>query len=293
VEEAAGIIETFKGKNICILKGRIKASNTKLYGLFLTALNIFDATIQERICVLSSNIWMAHYDTDASWEEFLKNIRALCQRKKEIAKHATSKLRRYFMEQRQELVQLLLQEADLKQKITEDLRILFDDPSLELSLSVDRISSLPAIEEERKIEEPQIKLKVALVLSPVSGRPLWQLAKMDKVLVRVVDQTPLGQYLAELMGARKEGKLVPIAVDVEDVFPEGEEKLKVITRFGPGVVGEAVAAKNLKVFEALQRPKKTTPLHFIKEPLPSLQTRSIDYIIIVLMVVILLLIMLK
>ena len=66
-----------------------------------------------------------------------------------------------------------------------------------------------------------------------------KLKKGDLVLAKIVDQRDIAQYLARLLGGKKEEKIVPLAIAVDRIELD-EKKVKVYTVFSPRVLGISI-----------------------------------------------------
>ncbi|MCK4532740.1 hypothetical protein KAU39_03050 [bacterium] len=73
-----------------------------------------------------------------------------------------------------------------------------------------------------------------------------KLKKRDLVLAKIVDQRDIAQYLAHLLGGKKEEKVVPLAIAVDRIEVD-EKKVKVYTIFSPRVVGISILSIEDKV----------------------------------------------
>ena len=58
----------------------------------------------------------------------------------------------------------------------------------------------------------------------------------SRVLAKIVDQRDIAQYLAHLLGGKKEEEIVPLTIAVDKIEID-QDNVKVYTRFSPRVVG--------------------------------------------------------
>ncbi len=89
------------------------------------------------------------------------------------------------------------------------------------------------------IQDTTVFLETELVLQDSMSADIiiaHKLKKGDLVLAKIVDQRDIAQYLAHLLGGKKEEKIIPLAIAVDKIEVD-EKKVKVYTIFSPRVVG--------------------------------------------------------
>lgn len=109
-------------------------------------------------------------------------------------------------------------------------------------------------QEEEELQKGQalpqeISLRVQVAIDPAHGKGVSDLYQGEKVLVRIADDRPLAQSIAQLLLAKSgnewgEGKLIAEAQEAV-LLPSGRYKLYL--RFGPGILGECVLSDKVKV----------------------------------------------
>ncbi|MFW6138048.1 MAG: hypothetical protein ACOC7U_02630 [Spirochaetota bacterium] len=92
------------------------------------------------------------------------------------------------------------------------------------------------LEKDRR-EQTLIVLRTEPVLSPVSGVEIGELEFGDEIQVRITDEREIGDYLAQLLGAKVDNLKVPIFTRIVEVKPLEGDSVGVITQFGPGIMG--------------------------------------------------------
>lgn len=95
-------------------------------------------------------------------------------------------------------------------------------------------------------EDSAVLLDVSLVLSPVSGVPIFDLKEGDKIFVKITEQSNRGQYFIDLLNASEDGELLPIPASVVKVLKEGKI-YTVVVNIGPGIYGRSLDEDNVKV----------------------------------------------
>ncbi|MGC8770389.1 MAG: DUF4899 domain-containing protein [Brevinematia bacterium] len=95
-------------------------------------------------------------------------------------------------------------------------------------------------------DDSAVLLEVSLVLSPVSGVPVYELKEGDKIFVKITEQSNRGQYFIDLLNASQDGEILPIPATVVKVTKEGKIYV-VIVNIGPGIYGKSLDEDNVKV----------------------------------------------
>lgn len=96
-------------------------------------------------------------------------------------------------------------------------------------------------------DEFEVRLKVQYAIDPAKGKLIKQLNKGEKLIVKVVDERRTGEFLTTLLGAKKEGKEVPVTGEVVKAEEISADRFKVIVRFGPGIYGEGIVGASIKL----------------------------------------------
>ncbi|MFN4217233.1 MAG: hypothetical protein ACK4HQ_07530 [Brevinematales bacterium] len=99
---------------------------------------------------------------------------------------------------------------------------------------------------ESKVEESAVILDVSLVLSPISGVPIYELKEGTKIFIKITEQTSRGQYFNDLLGANEGGEILPVPATVKKVSKEGKI-YTVLVEIGPGIYGKSLDEDTVKV----------------------------------------------
>jgi len=91
-----------------------------------------------------------------------------------------------------------------------------------------------------------VVLEVALVLSPLSGIPIYDLKEGDKIMVKISEQSSRGQYFIDLLNASNENEIIPIPATVVSVVKEGKI-FTVMATIGPSIFGKSIDEDTVKV----------------------------------------------
>lgn len=117
-------------------------------------------------------------------------------------------------------------------------------------------SSMPTLEESAVI------LEVSLILSPISGIPLYDLKEGDKIFIKITEQTSRGQYFIDLLNASENNEIIPIPATVVKMTKEGKI-YTVLVSVGPGIYGKSLDEDTVKVKKydpADDKRKKKSPV---------------------------------
>lgn len=261
-----------------IIKGRVKALASNTFALFYILINNLSKNI-EKMHVAASH-FSSIYDISPNlpWHEFESKIIGLRWKGEfsinltnDIQKAIDDELRNrenfeefYYMINKNNIPRATEWLQNILQRPTGDRNV-----QVELVLEkitqeeYEEITVKRVTEELKKTEEKtkekketvvsyelppgSVLLETSMVLSPVSGIPIYELKPGDKVMLRITEKTPRGQYFIELLNAiTPEGEVKPIPATVEKIIPMGKQ-ITIITNIGPGIYGKAVEEEAVKV----------------------------------------------
>jgi len=98
------------------------------------------------------------------------------------------------------------------------------------------------------VEEGSVMLNVDLILAPVSGIPIFQLKKGERILVKINPNTNRGQYFIDLLGAAgKDGHIKPVPATVVDVKVNELNEYALLVKIGDGIFGHNTEAEQVKL----------------------------------------------
>jgi hypothetical protein len=228
------------------LKGRFKASNTNLYGLFLVIFNP-QKGIEAYHAVVSTFSSIYDLEPHIEWhvfEEKITEIRwkgncnasittAIINIFDTINKDPRSRDEMYAMVSSYNYTQLEIVILDLINRIIRDKSTLLETgiqegtPEEVLAIREDHrkkqeqksAASAPAPASHTfKVEEGSTVIPVSMVLSPVRGKLLYELKIGDMIMLRFNTKTETGNYYTELYKLRTpEDKIKPIPGEVIDI----------------------------------------------------------------------------
>lgn len=102
-------------------------------------------------------------------------------------------------------------------------------------------------EKEETEEEKTVYLKVQVAIDPVKGKLVSELNKGEKLLVKIVDDSNLAQYLSSLLGGRNGEELIPLPAYAMWAEEKEMERFRLVVKFGPGVYGESIISDKVKI----------------------------------------------
>jgi hypothetical protein len=263
-----------------IIKGRFKALGTNTFGLFFVSFNLLSKVL-EKIQVASSHFSSIYENSpQMPWHEFEERIINIKWRG-EYSINITNDIQKAIdyelksKERTDEIIYYLTKNAI--PKLSEFFQNILQRPTGDKNVTVDLEVELVSQEEveevnikrtkkdlEKKISAPtqqqqqaqdefnlppnSIVLESALVLSPITGVPVYELKPGDKVLTRITEKTQRGQYFKELLGAidKTTNEEKPIPATVEQVKVLGKNYV-ILTSIGPGIYCKSVEEDNVKV----------------------------------------------
>lgn len=302
LERARGLINFLNNKSIWIIKAKFKGDYVQNFGLFILILNTAVRVVEDIKAVISRDSRLFLYDVNITWDVFEKVVHRVGLNRKDFIPEAThelfNRLKNGFKAREGYLWNILKEGSpgELNNRLGEEIRGSIGDLGCELRLSIDQISSFN-LDWTQSVEDlplgrgaesaldnisSPVKLKTALILAAEGGVPISTLRHDQLLLVKIVDNSELGIYLAQLMGARKDEHLIPVVTAVEDLQPVKEGMIRVRTKFGGKVIGEAVVANNVRVKLA---PQKFIPQGRVRARLKGEAERGFPYLLVMAIIV--------
>ncbi|MGB9621945.1 MAG: hypothetical protein ACP5PT_05865 [Brevinematia bacterium] len=264
-----------------IIKCRFKAISTNTFGLVFISFNLLSKNL-EKVHVAASH-FSSIYENNPQmpWYDFEDKIVNIKWRGEysisitnDVHKAIDSELR--SEERVDEFVYYISRNA--VPKLSEFLQNMLQRPTGDRNVSVDlevELASQEEVEEvnvkrmkkesEKKAQATQqapkqdqqdefnlppnsIILESSLVLSPITGIPVYELKPGDKVLTRITEKTQRGQYFKELLGAinPQTNEEKPIPSTIEQIKVVGKNYV-ILTSIGPGIYGKSIEEDNVKV----------------------------------------------
>ncbi len=109
-------------------------------------------------------------------------------------------------------------------------------------------------DEKKQKEEVHIRnislvlLKIEAVLSPIKGIPISEMQPGDQIMVKIIDEREIGDYLAKLLGAKENEELLPVSATIKEMSVQEETgSVMMLVHFGPGIAGKMFIPPEIKV----------------------------------------------
>jgi len=265
-----------------IIKGRFKAIDTNTFGLILIFINN-NLKVAENISVIASH-FSSLYETDpkGSWSDLEERIFSL-KWKGEFATSVSRDIQTYIEstlrdDRAEEMYMFLKQNAVSKientifsllmkplgeknihievswEKVSgeeiqqaKEARESRDAEREDVQEDVEQSSEDTALSEEFNLEEGSVLLDVNLILAPVSGIPIFELKRGDRIMVKIDGSTNKGKYFIDLLNATHEGDVVPIPAQVHGVKVNKFNEFSILLKIGEGIFGKVIETEPVKL----------------------------------------------
>jgi len=280
IDGAKKIIEAMP-KDFVAIKVRYMAHKTHYYGSILLVVDVRRRTMEKVLILADKKITASQIDNKLRYEEFRDAIIKYIKEnnpddemmgrlregmeKEEFIESIFRRLRRdnsFDPEELKvvfsELFSRVLTEQNCAIKIETEGVDLFRIHRTDREYVIRRESEENLSKQEDSIskkEEVHIRnislvlLKVEPVLSPVRGVPATELEIGDQILVKIIDEREIGEYLCELLKGKDEsGERIPITALIKEINKQEEtDNLSVIVQFGPGIAGKMIIPPEVKI----------------------------------------------
>ena len=282
VEGARKIVEAMP-KNYIAIKIRYMAHKTHYYGVILMVADIKQKIFENIFLVVDRKTSASQIDSTLKYEEFKGKIihyireqdpdmdmtgrlreaiekddfrEKVFLRLTKDDKFDTEQLKVVFVE----LIYRIMTEQNCALKIETEGVDLFrihksnykyhvKKDGIENKANIDKTNETEPLKEEIHIRNISlVLLKIESVLSPVTGIPANELQVGDEILVKIIDERDIGDYLAKLLSGKKQGEPVPIPAAITEINKQEEtENLMVMVQFGPGIAGKMIIPPEVKI----------------------------------------------
>ena len=264
--------------NILIVKGRFKSGGSNIYGLFLLIFNN-NKKLDTHHVIVSSYSDMYDYEPHTSWEKYEEHI-VDRKWKGNFNNSMTASLMDSFarLSEDQRTMKLLFDyvynyDYDQMDLILYDLvNHIIHDKNLTMETIIQEVTS----QEFRKVKDERSKtkkedddkeddeeedkdrqsviLRVKPILSPVKGKPIYELRIGDKIMIKLIPATSRENYYIDLYNLRDSGVIRPNPATVIDIKSTSGKNnpVEILTEIMPGVYGmftEDDKQIKLKIFD--------------------------------------------
>ena len=266
----ASEIDDRQNELITILKARFKAVETNTYGLLIIFFNDEKREVESLVAIASHYSSLFDIDPHLPWYSFEENI-INTKWKGDISLNITIDLQNYIessldRDRGYELLMLIKNNDQLK--IESLLQAILMKPLADRNIIIETVSetitkeSMNNVRIERnklktgeKSETPSIESKiksgniinVELMLAPVSGIPIYELKKGDKIMVRIANTGVKEKYYIEQFGVKVDNNILPLPAEVVDITKNDKGEYIILVKLEKSVYGKAIETEQVKL----------------------------------------------
>lgn len=262
--------------NILIVKGRFKSGSSNIYGLFLLIFNN-NKKLDTHHVIVSSYSDMYDYEPHTSWEKYEEHI-VDRKWKGNFNNSMTASLMDSFtrLAEDQRTMKLLFDyvynyDYDQMDLILYDLvNHIVHDKNLTMETIIQEVTSQEfrkvkdersrtkkeeeTDDEEEDKDRQSVILRVKPILSPVKGKPIYELRIGDRIMIKLIPATSRENYYIDLYNLRESGVIRPNPATVIDIKSTAGKNnpVEILTEIMPGVYGmftEDDKQIKLKIFD--------------------------------------------
>ncbi|MBN1897944.1 MAG: DUF4899 domain-containing protein [Spirochaetes bacterium] len=268
-------------KDYLVLKMRYMGHKTHHYGVILIIMNIKNSEIEEMEVTVGKDMKASEIDTNLPYETFKDQLREyirtgnvnliLIDRLKEGILTPEFKVGLFKDVSSEGVINL----NNLKIQFSELFFKVFTEPNAAIKATQERIDVFryakkkgTAAQEEEEKKEPEktkeeeikkreeleirsislVLLKIEPILSPVKGVPVGDLQVGDEIMVRIIDERDIGDYLAKLLNGKEGENRIPISATVKEIERSADtENVMILVQFGPGIAGRCFVPPEIKI----------------------------------------------
>jgi len=242
-------------KQIFAIKGKLFLPSKNLYGLFLIVLNTKSQSVSRLHTVVSYNPNLYENSAAMDWYAFEKLI--FYYRLDE------GSLPDFTQEIEQKLNNSIFSNKEIysqnnAQNIQSILMNFFSPEKIELSVITEELNlaqfrQLPHGEPDTNSKVVSQEKDTSAVWLQVDiqkdegGKDVSRLSEGDVVLTKISDSRDIAHYLANLIGGRRDGVMIPLPAAVKKVSMESLDLYKIQVFYAPGIVGEGSIDRGAKI----------------------------------------------
>ncbi len=149
----------------------------------------------------------------------------------------------------------------MKSEIEEAKKFRSEREAKEMLSTTDKDAQAQQAGSMPSLEESAVVLEVSLVLSPISGIPIYDLKEGDKIFIKITEQSSRGQYFIDLLNATEDNEIIPIPATVVRMTKEGKI-YTVLVNVGPSIYGRSLDEDTVKVkkYDPAEDKRKKKPV---------------------------------
>lgn len=266
-------------KQKIVVKGRFKSKSMNLYGQFILFFNL-DKQLEKFDAVISTYSDIYEIEPHTEWN-IIQDFIAKTKWDGNFNKSMTHSIMSHFnkITDDSNYIYMLYDNIDNYDYENMDLMLIdiinriITDKNLQIETGIQEVSlseinkqneqeSIPTTTKEKKNNETEsVILPVKAILSPVKGRPIYQLKIGHKIMVNVLPNNDKAKYFIDLMKLREEDKINPTPGEVIDikVGPNKKDPIEILTDLGSGIFGKIIEDEKqvkLKIYDPSEYNKK-------------------------------------
>ncbi|HEB30354.1 MAG TPA: DUF4899 domain-containing protein [Spirochaetes bacterium] len=253
--------------NYLIIKGTVKAIQTKINSLFIIVMNEEKRVIENVSAVASRFSVISDISPGVPWYIFDENLNNL-KLKGDVSAHITADLRTTLAQSLEkdrgnELLTYLKHNDHTK--VNSLIQSIFLKPLSDKNMIVevaaeniskqdyDKIIKDRKEPKEKKLPQEQKRtvkgdiVDIDLVLAPVSGIPIYKLKEGDRIMVRIVDNSEKASYHIESYGLRIDENIIPLKAEVLQVKKNPQNEYMILCKLKDGVFGKTIETERVKL----------------------------------------------
>ena len=258
-------------KQIFAIKGKFFLPSRNLYGLFLIVLNTKTQSVLRLHTVVSYNPNLYENSAAMDWFAYEKLVfyyRLDSGSIPDFTQEIEQKLKSFISSNKE-----LFSRTDA-QNIHSILKGFFAPDDVDITVVTEELNlaqfrQLPHSDTDtnKKVvsqdkDASAVRLQVDII-QDASGKDISRLGEGEVILTKISDTRDIAHYLANLIGGRREGAMVPLPAVVKKVSMQSLDSFKVQVYYAPGIVGEGLIGRGtlIKIIEPKTDPwwKKIIP----------------------------------
>jgi len=260
--------------SIVILKARFKSNSLSLYGILILIFNR-NHDLDSYNAVVSTYSSIYDLEPHQGWEKYEESILdikwkgsynnsmsgSLMDYLNSIASDDSLKNQLYEYLNNYDYDNAEVMIYDTVNRIIHDKNLIIEIGIQEVSpeefkeTKEKRTKSQPASSDKSPVEDGSAILPVEPILSPVKGKPLYELKIGDKIMARIVPNSDRANYFIDLLDLRTDGGFKPIPCEIIDIKSAGKNApVEILTQIGPGIYGRCAEEEKqvkLRIYDPL------------------------------------------
>ena len=255
---------------ITILKVRFKAVETNTYGLLIIFFDDERREVESLVAIASHYSSLFEIDPHLPWYSFEENI-INTKWRGDIALNITIDLQNYIessLDRDRGYELLILIKNNDQTKIESLLQAILMKPLSDRNIVIETVSetitkkSMDNLRSERNKVKSEEKnetsavessnkkgniINVELMLAPVSGIPIYELQKGDKIMVRISNTGTKEKYYIEQFGVKIDNNILPLPAEVIEITKTEKGEYIILVKLEKGVYGKAIETEQVKL----------------------------------------------